>query len=104
MVHAQVVQTTRDHHREVREPIFGIAKDIFDARAFDSRDGMFNMHAHPGDPLVVLLPSVRQLTLRGFFRLERLRPVWFVALKTCFLCSLLPRGHTIASASATFLS
>ncbi len=68
MVHAQVVQTRCDHHREVREPIFGIAQDIFDdARALDSGDGMFNTHAYARDALVGLSLSVRQLTLTRLF-------------------------------------
>ncbi len=68
LVHAQVVQTSRDQHREIREPIFGIAQDIFDdARAFDSGDSMFNPHAHARDALVGLFLSVRQLTLTRLF-------------------------------------
>jgi hypothetical protein len=47
MLNAQVVQTTGENHRLVRETFCGVAENIFDhARPLDPGDGMFNAHPH----------------------------------------------------------
>jgi hypothetical protein len=57
--HAQVVQSAGYHHRQIGEPIFRIAKHIFDhPRAFHSGDSMFHTHADVRDALILLFFGV----------------------------------------------
>jgi hypothetical protein len=47
VLNTQIVQTTSQNHRLVREAFLGIAEDIFHhAGTLDARDGMFNPDAH----------------------------------------------------------
>ncbi len=62
------MQPAGDHHRQIGEPILGIAQDSFNRpRAFDTGDGMFNAHAYVRNALIVLFLRIGQLTLARLF-------------------------------------
>jgi hypothetical protein len=54
------MQATGIQHEEIRDPVAGVAQDIFGAAtAFDATQRMFNAHAHPGEGRVALFLSGR---------------------------------------------
>jgi len=68
LLNSQIVQTAREHHGQIREVILGVAEYIFDdAGTFDTRDGMFDPHAHSRDALIVKFLCVRQFTIARLF-------------------------------------
>ena len=68
MAHSKIVQSASEHHRQVRKIIFGISQNIFhDARAFDPRNGMFNLDANLGHLAIARFLSDRQFLLARLF-------------------------------------
>lgn len=46
-VHAQIVQSTGDFHHQIREILFGVAKNILDnATALDASNRVFDNNAY----------------------------------------------------------
>jgi len=56
VINAQIMQAAGIEHEQIRDPVTGVAQDIFGAAtAFDTTQRMFNAHSHASEGLVALL-------------------------------------------------
>lgn len=62
------MQSTSDHHHQVRKVVFCVSQDIlYDATAFDTRNGMFNFDPNLGNLAIALFLFGRQFLLARLF-------------------------------------